>query len=321
NDPRSDFANHDFQASTVAKPSRKQTASRPSRSFLGILGETFRVFGKSFWQFICLTILAMFPSVCGQLASVWMQNASDAEVNVRTLVLGAFAFCMFVLSVVLWPIYIAGIQVISAETLAGHRVGFLAALNHAVKFWPRIAALCLFVYGVFFLLTMFALAIALMIVAGADSMLVILFAMALLVVQVWMFGRFFINVLFWQQFAVLENAGVFESLRASRELARGDAGVAWYKKPWWRGALIVSIWLAILLAIALYSDWPALNQEWNAIRTIPDPQLLVQKITAIEQARGFNVIGFSLSLLQKIFQPLLGVAFVVLYFEAKKTDV
>jgi hypothetical protein len=52
---------------------------------------------------------------------------------------------------------------------------------------------------------------------------------------------------------------------------------------------------------------------------VRDPQALVQKITAIEQARGFNVLGFSLGIVQKLFQPLLGIAFVVLYFESKSS--
>ena len=47
----------------------------------------------------------------------------------------------------------------------------------------------------------------------------IIVALALLFFQIWMFGRVFINVLFWQQAAVLEDAGVLDSLRRSREMA------------------------------------------------------------------------------------------------------
>jgi hypothetical protein len=292
------------------------SATTRSRSFFGILAETFRVFGRSFVQFIALAIFAIFPSVCAQLASEWIQS-SPGSMDVRTLVAGAFAFCMFVLSIVLWPIYVAGIQIISAETHAGRRIGFFPALNEAVKFWPRAAALCVFVYGIFFLLTLFAIAIALMIITGAQSPVLIFLALGLLVLQVWMFGRFFINVMFWQQFAVLENTGVFESLRQSKMLARSGRNLPWYQRPWWRGAVIVSIWMAVVLGIALYSDWPRLIEEWNAIQTIRDPQLLVQKITEIEQARGFNVLAFSLAILQKFLQPVLGIAFVVLYFDSK----
>src|SRR5207248_4989416 len=132
------------------------------------------------------------------------------------------------------PIYVAGIQVITTEIAVGRRIGFLAALNDAVRFWPRIAALCIFVYGVFFLLIVFAFLIAAMIVAGASSVFVILLALALLGVQVWMFGRFFVNVLFWQHFAVLENAGVIDSLRESRHLACSGSELSWFQRQLWR---------------------------------------------------------------------------------------
>jgi hypothetical protein len=292
-------------------------AATSPRSFFGILSEAIRIFGRSLVQFICLAIFTMFPSLAAQLASAWVQSTPVSAVDIRTVVAGAFAFCMLIISIVLWPIYIAAIQIISAEMLAGRRIGFFVALNEAVKFWPRIAALCAFVYGIFFLLIIFAIAIALMLVAGSTSPIIIFFALALLVLQVWMFGRFFINVLFWPQFAVLENAGVFESLRASKQLARSGRDRPWYKRPWWRGAVIVSIWIAFVLAIALCSDWPTLTEQWNAALTIHDPQLLVQKIAAIDQARGFNVLGFSLAVVQKLLQPLLGIAFVVLYFDSK----
>src|SRR6266496_569113 len=192
-----------------------------------------------------------------------------------------------------------------------------AALNEAVKFWPRIATLCVFVYGVFFLLTIFALAVAVMIVAGASSLAVIFFALALLMIQIWMFGRFFINVLFWQQFAVLESAGVVDSLRESRNLARSGRSLGWFQRPLWRGAFLVSIWTAFVLAMTLGPEWSTLRHYFNELTTTQDPQALLQQLTATQQAHGFNIFHFALNLLQRILQPLIGIAFVVLYFDSK----
>ena len=118
-------------------------------------------------------------------------------------------------------------------------------LNEAVRFWPRVAALCIFVFVVFGLLSLFGLFIAVIALAGASSVLLILLAMGLLILQVWMFGRFFVNVLFWQQFTVLENAEFIDSLRASRDLARSGRELLWFQRPMWRGALIASIWFAV----------------------------------------------------------------------------
>ena len=290
----------------------------PSRGFGQILAETFRIYARGFLQFIPLTLLVVLPSVCGQLTAMWTQTVQPSDADLRALAAGGFAFLMFTFSMAMWPIYISGIQIFTAEIASGRRIGFFAGLNEAVRFWPRVAALCLFVYGVFFLLILFAFLIAAMIIAGASSLFVIFLALALLVVQVWMFGRFFINVLFWQQFAVLENAGVVDSLRESRNLAHSGRELPWFQRPMWRGAFIASLWLAFVLAIALISGWTTLQHSFNELMTTQDPQALLQKLTEAQQARGFDVLGFSLGLLQKILQPLIGIAFVLVYIDSRR---
>jgi hypothetical protein len=249
---------------------------------------------------------------------MWTQSGQASDADLRVLAAGGVAFLMFIFSMAMWPVYIAGIQIFTAEIAAGRRPGFFAALNEAVRFWPRVTALCVFVYGVFFLLILFALLIAAMIVAGASSIFVIFLALALLVLQIWMFGRFFINVLFWQQFAVLENAGGVDSLRESRHLAHSGRELPWFQRPMWRAVFIASLWLAFVLAIALISEWATLQYSFNELMTTQDPQALVQKLTEAQQARGFDVLGFSLGLLQKILQPLIGIAFVVLYIDSRQ---
>jgi hypothetical protein len=290
----------------------------PSRGFGQILAETFRTYAKGFLQFLCLTALVVLPSVCGQLAAMWTQTMHASDADLRVLAVGGFAFLMFIFSLAMWPIYVAGVQILTVEIAAGRRPGFFASLNEAVRFWPRVAALCVFVYGVFLLLIVFALLIAAMIVAGGSSLLVIFLALALLVLQVWMFGRFFINVLFWQQFAVLENAGVIDSLRESRNLAHSGRELPWFQRPSWRGVFIASLWFAFVLVIALVSGWTTLQQSFNDLMTTQDPQALLQKLTEAQQAHGFDVSSFALGLLQKILQPVVGIAFVVLYLSSRQ---
>jgi hypothetical protein len=303
---------------THSTSSELAAPSLPSRGFGQILAETFRIYTRGFLQFLPLTLLVVLPSVCGQLAAMWTQTVQASDADLRVLAAGGFAFLMFIFSMAMWPVYVAGIQILTAEIAAGRRTGFFAALSEAVRFWPRTAALCVFVYGVFFLLIVFALLIAAMIVGGASSLFVIFLALALLVLQVWMFGRFFINVLFWQQFAVLENAGVIDSLRESRTLAHSGPELPWFQRPLWRGVFIASLWFAFVLAIALVSQWTTLQHSFNELMTTQDPQALLQKLTEAQQVRGFDVSGFVLSLLEKILQPLIGIAFVVLYFDSRR---
>src|SRR5438046_10234634 len=112
---------------------------------------------------------------------------------------------MLVLRLVLIPIYIAGIQILTAEFATGHRIGFFSVLNGAVKYWPRVAGLGLFVFGVFFLLILFALGITIMVVTSSNLFSIVL-TLGLLASHVWLFTRFFIHVLFWPPFVVLVNA-------------------------------------------------------------------------------------------------------------------
>ena len=303
---------------TRSTSSRQAPPELPPRGFGQILADTFRIYVRGFLQFLSLTLLVVLPSVCAQLTAMWVQSGQASDADLRVLAAGSFAFLMFTLSMAMWPIYVAGIQIITTEIAAGRRIGFFTVLNEAVRFWPRVAALCVFVYGVFFLLIVFAFLIAAMIIAGASSVFVILLALALLGLQVWMFGRFFVNVLFWQQFAVLENAGVIDSLRESRNLARSGSELPWFQRPVWRGVFIASLWFAFVLAIALVSEWTTLQHSLNELMTTQDPQTLLQKLTEAQQAHGFDVLSFALGILQKILQPLIGIAFVLLYIDSRK---
>jgi hypothetical protein len=287
------------------------------RSFTQILAETLQIYRKGFLQFLGLTLLVLLPSICGQLTTAFVKPPQGSNVDMLSVLAAGIAFLTFILSIVMWPVYIAGIQILTAEIVRGNRPSLVAMLNEAVRFWPRVAALCIFVYGVFFVLMVFGLAIAAMALAGASSALLALVAMGLLILQVWMFGRFFVNVLFWQQFAVLEKAGFIDSLRESRDLARSGSDLPWFQRPLWRGAFIASIWFAVVLAITFGGQWGLVQQYFNQLLTTQDPQALLQQMTEAQQASGFNISAFALGLIEKILQPLVGIAFVVLYLDSK----
>ncbi|HEY5767164.1 MAG TPA: hypothetical protein VIS53_04960 [Candidatus Udaeobacter sp.] len=287
------------------------------RSFAEILTETVQIYRKGFFQFLGLTLLMLLPSVCSQLTTAFVKPSQGTNVDMVSVLAAGFAFVMFILSIVMWPVYIAGIQILTAEIVRGNRFSLVAVLNEAVRFWPRVATLCIFVYGVFFLLMVFGLAIAAMALAAGSSVLLVLVAMALLILQVWMFGRFFVNVLFWQQFAVLEKAGFIDSLRESRDLARSGRDVPWFERPLWRGAFIASIWFAVVLAITLGAQWGTLHQYFNQLLTTQDPQALLQQMTEAQKASGFNIVAFALGIVEKVLQPLVGIAFVVVYLDSK----
>jgi hypothetical protein len=310
-----------FAVEALAAASDRRLTQPPlqisRRTFTQILTETLQIYRKGFFQFLGLTLLVLLPSICSQLTTAFVKPPSGSNVDVLSVLAAGLAFLMFILSIVMWPVYIAGIQILTAEIARGNRLGLVAVLNEAVRFWPRVAALCIFVYGVFFLLMVFGLAIAAMSLAAGSSVLLVLVAMALLILQVWMFGRFFVNVLFWQQFAVLERAGFIDSLRESRDLARSGRDLPWFQRPLWQGAFIASIWFVVVLAITLGAQWGTLHQFLNQLLTTQDPQALLQQMTEAQKASGFNLAAFALGVVEKVLQPLVGIAFVVIFLESK----
>jgi hypothetical protein len=306
----------------LAAPTEAESPTEPPlqvdrRSFGQILADAFQIYRKGFFQFVCLALLVMLPSLLAQLAAVATQPSQGSTADLGALAAASFGLLMFILSLVMWPVYVGAIQILSAEIASGRKPGLVTALNQAVRFWPRVAALCIFVYGVFFLLILFGLAIAAMAMVGTTSVLLTLFALALLVLQVWMFGRFFVNVLFWQQFAVLENAAFTDTLRESRNLARSGLDLPWFQRPLWRGALIASLWFAFVLAVTLFTEWSTVHQYFSEILSTQDPQALLRQLTEAQQAHGVSISGIVASVFQKILQPLLGIGFVVLYLDSK----
>jgi hypothetical protein len=300
-----------------AHPLTQPPVQLSRRTFGEVLTETSQIYRKGFLKFLVLTLLVLLPSVASQLTTAFVQPPHGSSVDVRSALAAGFGFVMFILSIVMWPVYIAGIQILTAEIVRGNRFSLIGVLNDAVRFWPRVATLCIFVYGVFFLLMVFGLAIAAVALAAGSSVVLALVALGLLVLQVWMFGRFFVNVLFWQQFAVLENAGFIDSLRESRALARSGRDLPWFQRPLWQGALIASIWFVVVAAITLTAQWGTLHQYINQLMTTQDPQTLLQQMAEAQQASGFNMFAFALGIVEKILQPLIGIAFVVLYLDSK----
>ncbi len=301
-----------------------QKSARPSRN---LFTETFRIYFRGFFQFLGLTLLITLPSLCGRFFGMTMGTQGNLSVDLRTSVVEAFTLCMFVLTLVLWPIYVAGIQILTVELHGSQRVGFFSVLNHAVKYWPRVAGLSIFVYVIFALLSVFGMSVVLMVYAAglAASVFLTVIALSLSIVQIWLFCRFFAFVLFWQQFAVLENLPGYDALRQSNRLAHSGRDLAWYQRPLWRGALIVSLWSVFAIAIAAFAMWPKIAAQYPMIRDLvnqlpgaQDPQALIQKtVDSLPKEQPATLSEIGLFVLQKVLQPLLGIAFVILYLDSK----
>jgi hypothetical protein len=291
-------------------------APPPSRTLGQIIAESVAIYLHGFRLFLALTLLTALPSFCAQLSAPTGDVSGAAALDPRNAVAVLFSFLMLLLSLAMWPVFIAGIQIATTETMAGRPLGIFELLRRALAFWPRLAALCLFVYGSYILWTILPVAFMLGVAVAGPSLIGAFMELALLVFQVWITARLFTNFLFWQQFAVIAGLDVNSSLRESRQLGRSGQELPWYSRPLWRGAVLASIWFAFVLVVWLVSEWQTIRLYLEQMQTPQDPQVLLQTLSKAS-AHPPRPLGVGLGLLQIVLRPWLGIAFVVLYFDAK----
>ena len=286
------------------------------RSLHEILTDTWRTYGKGFWQFLCLSGLVAVPSICAQLSAAAVGPASAEAIDPRTLLAAFFNLCMLLLSLAAWPVYIAGIQILTSELSTARPISIVDLVQRSLKFWPRVALLCVFVYGsyIFWTVVLFA---AMAIALAAPSVLSAFIVLVVLVFWIWVIGRLWVNFLFWQQFAVLDDLDFTNALRQSKELARSRRDLPWFHRPLWRGVFLASLWFAVVFLLNAGQIWSGLEFYFREVATTTDPQVLIRSLNEHAKLAGFSWTNLALWILQKILQPLLGIAFVLLYFDSK----
>jgi hypothetical protein len=272
--------------------------------------ETFAIYTRGFFKYLGLTMLVVGPSVAAQLTGTFINSNTGPKPDAGTLIAGAFIMCMVILNVVLTPVYIAGIQILTAAYAAGERIGLFATLNEAVKFWPRVALLWVLVFLCFAFWIAIPSAAILSLLLGQISVMSIFLILLTGTVMVWVVGRLFINFMFWQQFAVLEGCTALESLRRSRELARSRRDLPWYRRPMWRGIFIISLWSVVLIVL----NWPTFAQFTHAVlANTGDAHKIVEAFSTAAQHANPSLAAY---VLQEILKPLLGIAFVLLFLDS-----
>jgi hypothetical protein len=292
----------------------------PSPGFFRICFDTVALYLRGFFPYLGLTLLVVLPTVLSQLTRAMVEDSSGVDASVRTLIGVAFGLCMFVLKVLAWPLYIAGIQVLTADLARNGRLSFFEVLNRSLPNWPRVAVLCLIVYFSLGFWTVVPTLVIFVIAAGEPSLFSLVLSFAVVVTMVWVFGRLFINFLFWQQYAVLEGNDVGKTLRRSKSFARNHRERPWYKRPLWQGIFVFSLWTLFTSLLWLPALLPVFQEYWKLIPTTHDPQVLADAMAKSLQGRGLERLSLALWLVQKMLQPLLGIAFVLIFLAGRSSE-
>ena len=288
------------------------------RTFLELTTETFQIYRRGFLQFFCLAALVSVPSFFLQLSLSYINVPQGAAPSGQALGASAIAIAMMVLVLVAWPIFLAGIQFATADLAAGKTIRLLDILNRAVRIWPATAKLCLFVYGAYAFWTVIPVLAILSLAIGAPSVLSILVALVVLAFQVYMASRLFVNFLFWQQSSALGRLDGIEALRKSKELARSRLTAPRLQRPGYRGAIIASVWFVLLLVISSGAEIPFVLVRMQSITNMDDARAMIQTLMSGAAPDAMTILSNAISsVIHTTLRPLLGIAFVLLYFDAK----
>jgi uncharacterized protein DUF4339 len=288
------------------------------RTFGEIIIETFQIYRKGFPTFFFLALLLAVPSCVFKICLAYVHLPEREPAAGAAVTASAIAIVMLAIILALWPIFIAGIQIATADLAAGRNISLRDVLKYAVEFWPRVAKLCLVVYGSYFLWSIVPLLAILSLVAAQPSVVTVLLALAILALQVYMTARLWVNFLFWQQTSVLETHDALAALRESKDLARSRREASWHERPLWRGAILASIWFLLLIIFSTGAEVPFLLVRLQGLANVQDAVTLIQNISNAPAPDAMTLASYALSSLVHAFlRPLLGISFVILYFDAK----
>ncbi|MEP6957012.1 MAG: DUF4339 domain-containing protein [Chthoniobacterales bacterium] len=297
-------------------PTQEARFLRP-RTFGEIIGETFRLYARGFPQFFGLALLVALPSLGFQLCMIFIDTTGNPALTLTSRIAAGGVILFFLALLAAWPLYLAGMQLAVADLAAARAIRLENLLRRARERWGSVAKLCLFVYGSFLFWTALPI-LATGLVANSPSLPAVLLALFALTFQVYMVSRLFVNFMFWQQTAVIEGLEGVEALRESKDLARSGRREPWLERPLVRGAILASLWLLVLIAAAVALELPVVFWRLRTASSLEGAVTLMDTLLKNPPADALNFAGTILSCLgNAALHPLLGIAFIVLYFDAK----
>jgi len=298
-------------------PSTRHPLDR-RRSFAELIGDSLRIYKSAFLPFLFVTLLVSVPILLLELTSpaygIFPQGREAAGLT-RANVIALIAFTILIVD---WPIFLAAIQIATLDVLEGRKVRLPELLRRAANFFPRFAWLSVIVYGSYFFWTAIPVVAILSILAGNPTIPAILLVLLLLGVQVMMVARLFVNFMFWQQSAVVSGYDGTNAIVESKMLARSRRRARKWERPLWRGALLASLWLLVVLALSSGAEIPLVLSKFQSMGTPEGMLAIFQNLnnakTADPMLIASAVIG---SIVHALLRPVLGIAFVLLYFDAR----
>jgi hypothetical protein len=292
---------------------RRRTLPEIARHSLGVYRHGFGVF-------VALSLMVALPSFVLKVSLAYLRLRP--ETGFAGTPPTAILVTLLALPVVIatWFLFIAGLQFTAVEIIAGRAPALGLIVARARQVWGRVTRCGLVVYGSYIFWTLLPL-MAIAIVAGSPSIPGLLLALVALAFQVFMVGRLWINFLFWQQASTIADLDAAESLQESRDLARSNSAAPRLERPLYRGAIIASVWLLVMLAANMVVELPFLLARLQGATSLQEIQSLTEQIANATAPDALRIAADALnSLVGAVLRPLLGIAFVLLYLDAKARE-
>jgi hypothetical protein len=287
-------------------------------NFGEIFAGGWQVYRAGFRRFLALALLVSVPSFFLQLAAPFLEMPKDHGPLTPVIFAVAVAFVMLVLLVIAWPFSLAATQLLAADIYAGRDPTLGDLLSRAKPLWTRMFVLGLIVYGSYLLWTVIPLLVALSLVAGEASLSGLLLMLSLLIFAAYMVARLFINFLFWQQAGALGGTAAIEALQESKDLARSEAGRPRAQRPLYRGAMIASLWLLVIIAVNVAIELPVVFFRMRGVTSLEQAATMVQAMATKNSPDLLSGLTTLLScLVHAVLRPWLAAIFVVLYLDTK----
>jgi hypothetical protein len=289
-------------------------------SFGEMFGASWRIYRLGFGRFFALALLVSAPSFFLQIAAPYLEMPKDQGPLAPVIISVAVAFVMLVLLVIAWPFSLAGLQLLAADLYAGRNPTLRDLLIRAKSLWSRMFLLGLIVYGSYFLWTVIPLIVAAGLAAGATSFSNLVVMLLLMIFTVYMVARLFINFLFWQQAGALGGPDAMEALRESKDLARSGTERPRWQRPLYRGAMIASLWLLVIIILNAGLELPVVLFR---LRGVTSPEQALATLQAMATTNSPDLLSglttFLSCLLHAVLRPWLAAIFVVLYLDTKRS--
>jgi hypothetical protein len=289
------------------------------RTWPEIFRETIRIYRGGFWRFMVFGLLTAVPMFVMQwnFPRVPLPDFLSGE-PMPTVSVPPICWIMFLLTILLWPISTAAFQYVADDVLRARRRTLAAQFSVAIERFGKMLGTGLLVYFSYFFWFFVPLSAGLAVLSTGLSVITIFIYLLIGAFMVYMNVRLIINFLFWEQAAALREEGAFLALRESRELARCTPNAPRLDRPMYRGLILLSLWLLLLLVLLIAAQFPFTAARMQGVENPEQAMALIQSLSQAKTPDALMIASdVASAVMNLILRPLLAASFIVLYYDAK----